>query len=287
MRVLLFLLVFASTFVVSADDNIDLVISSDKPLRPVTSSIMIGGGTLRLTDNYLSPFRTSGWYATVSAERIQAHRSRPEKMAVWMAGSVDLGRTHTIGTTNGPMWRAMLHAEGGLLWKLPVTFKNISIAAGGQLELDAGADYRPANGNNPVAAQAALSVAPTVHLQWQTHISSLPVNLGYHGSLPLAGIFFAPEYGELYYEIYLGARQGLVHFAWPGSRLSYHHLLYADFQFGATALRIGYDFRGLTQSANNLATNVLSNMLMIGITTTRLSINPSAARRSPNIVLGL
>lgn len=287
MRLLLFWMLCASVFAASAEDSVPTTVFSEKPLRPVTSSVMIGGGALRLTDNYLSPFRTSGWNSAISVERIQASRWRPDKMSLRMAGSLELGRTHTLGTTNGVVWRSMLHIEAGPVWKLPEWFGNVSMAAGTQFELDAGADYRPANGNNPVAAQAAISVAPAVLLQWRTRLFSLPMCVGYHASLPLAGVFFAPEYGELYYEIYLGARKGLAHFAWPGNRLSYHHLLYADFQFGATAVRIGYDMRGLTQSANHLATNVLSNMLMVGITTTRISLNPSAGHRSSKIVFGL
>lgn len=258
----------------------------DRPDRPVTSSVMVGGGAARLTDNYLTPFKTVGWTTSLSFERIQAARCNPSRMSAWLAMSIDFGRTHNSQSTNGPVWRTMLHFEGAPLWRFGLFDLPVSMAFGPQLEVDAGIHYRPANSNNPVAAQVAVTLAPTLQAVWRTRMWRLPVSVGYHGSLQMLGVFFAPEYGELYYEIYLGNHKNLARFAWPGNRLSYRHLLYADFHIGATSLRIGYNLHALTQKASYLATNLLTNTFMIGITTTRLSINPRKTL-DKNIILGL
>ncbi len=261
--------------------------SEERPARPVTQSIMMGGGTSTLTDTYLSPFKTTGWNATIGFERIQALRANPRRMSFWLAAELSGGRTHNAMTANGAMWRGVLHLEAAPLWRFNPAFFPLKVAIGPQLSVDAGVHYRPANGNNPVSAQASVAAAASAHIIWPVSIRRMPVTIGYNGSISLLGVFFAPEYGELYYEIYLGDRKGLANMSWIGNKTAYRHLIYADLHFGATALRIGYSMNLLSQAAHHQSTNLLTNTFMIGITTTRLSLNPGSIRNNPNIQLGL
>ena len=68
-----------------------------------------------------------------------------------------------------------------------------------------------------MAARGSATISLTGYAAYPLQIGRLPVTLMYQPSLPLAGIFFSPDYGELYYEIYLGNHSGLVHGAWPGN----------------------------------------------------------------------
>lgn len=246
--------------------------------RPVTASWMAGGGAASVADAYLAPFPTVGWGATLIYERAQALRSRPRQWSRLLSVGLDMSRTHTRGTLGGGvMWGAALTVEMAALRRFAPLPCGIRLALGPSLELLAGAHYRPANGNNPVGARAAATAGVTARASCSLRLGRLPVELSFRPSLQLLGTFFAPAYGELYYEIYMGDRRNLGHFAWPGNRLSYSHLLAADLRLGATSLRIGYSLRLSSQEAAGLATNVARHMAVIGVTTDFLSLS----RRNP------
>ena len=246
---------------------------AEKPERPVTVSYMAGAGTAHITDAYLSPFPTSGWGTALMYERSQALRSRPELWSGLLVASLDLSRGHTSGTLNGTMWGASLDLQLAALRRFELPFSALRLAAGPQIELLAGANYRPANGNNPVGAQIALTAGIAARAAMTIKLGSLPVDFSFRPSVQLTGMFLAPQYGQLYYEIYEGDSKGIARFAWPGNRLAYSHLLAADLRFGATALRLGYSLRMLTQEASHLAVNTATHLFVLGITTNFSTIN--------------
>ena len=90
--------------------------------------------------------------------------------------------------------------------------------------------------------------------------------------MPLTGMFFSPQYGELYYEIYLGNRSGLVRAAWPGNFLRLDNLLSADLHFGATTLRLGYRLDYSSSKASHIVTRRLSHCAVVGITCEWISL---------------
>lgn len=252
---------------------------AQEPARPVTASWMAGWGAARVTDAYLAPFPTTGWGAALMYERAQALRSAPGRWSRFLAVDLDISRTHTVGTmANGIMWGAALTAEMGAMRRYrPFASLPLGLAVGPSMEIIAGVHYRPANSNNPVSARAAVTLGVAARASWPLRIGRLPVELSYRPSLQLIGAFFAPAYGQLYYEIYMGDHRNLAHFAWPGNRLAYSHLLAADLRLGATSLRVGYSLRLSTQEACGLATNVARHLVVLGITTDFLSLS----RRSP------
>lgn len=248
--------------------------------RPVEASWTLGFGSAHLSDAYLAPFPTVGWGTALSYSRAQALKSHPEQWSRFLRADLDLVRTHTAHTPgNGAMWGGALTVEMGVLRRFaPLPF-GLRLALGPSMEILAGAHYRPANGNNPVAAQAAVTFGIAARAAYSLHLGRLPIDLSLAPSLQLLGAFFAPAYGELYYEIYMGNHRNLAHFAWPGNRLSYAQLLAADLRLGSTSLRLGYRLRLASQEAAGLATNRVSHMFVIGITSSFLSIprqRPSA-----------
>lgn len=236
---------------------------------------MAGIGYARLSDAYLAPFTTSGTAFSLSYERAQALASRPDRWSRRLRVGLDLDHTHTLTTLgSGTIRGASIEAEAGALYRPAALPCGVSLAIGPSLFLTAGADYRPANGNNPVAAHVAATLGATARAAYPLRLGRLPVDLSFTPSLQLIGAFFGPAYGELYYEIYEGSGSRLVHLAWPGSRLAYSHLLAADISLGATALRVGYVLRLSSEEANGLAYNIARHSLVIGITSTFLSVAP-------------
>lgn len=241
------------------------------PLRPVTSAYMLEIGSSSAADSYLSPITYRGWSAAFAYERMQAMKFDPDNWVMQLNARIELdrGRNHADNATT---WRIDGTFSWGMLrrWHpLPA----LTIAVGGTTGIDAGCIYNPRNSNNPASAKLAWTVNATAYAACNLRIGRLPVTLRYQPVLPLAGIFFAPEYDELYYEIYLGNHDGLVHFAWPGNRFAMTNLFTADLHFGATSLRLGYRGYSFSSKANDLVTNIHTHAFVIGLSGEWLSLS--------------
>ena len=246
-------------------------VDSIPPLRPVTSAYMLETGSSSVADSYLSPITYRGWSAAFAYERMQAMKFDPDNWIMQLNARIELdrGRNHADNATT---WRIDGTFSWGMLrrWHpLPA----LTIAAGGSTGIDAGCIYNPRNSNNPASAKLAWTVNATAYAAYNLRVGRLPVTLRYQSVLPLAGIFFAPEYDELYYEIYLGNHDGLVHFAWPGNRFAMTNLFTADLHFGATSLRLGYRGYTFSSKANDLVTNIHTHAFVIGLSGEWLSLS--------------
>ena len=143
----------------------------------------------------------------------------------------------------------------------------VNLSAGPMTQLRAGIAYNDANSNNPVSVRAHWNVGVTSMATLNTRLWRLPVTLRYQAQLPVAGVFFAPEYDESYYEIYLGNHRNLAHLGWWGNRFDMTNYLGADLHLGKTILRIGYRSRLEHWSVNNLKVHDFTHALVLGIGT--------------------
>ncbi|MDE6418254.1 MAG: DUF3316 domain-containing protein [Duncaniella sp.] len=235
----------------------------ETPLRPVLASYTLSVGSARVTDTYLTPLTYTGWHTGVGYTRMQASRWAPERWTAMLDTRLWVEKVENPPRT-AAMWSAGIRAEWGMVrrWALPC---GLTLAAGPALGIDAGAVYNARNGNNPVGARAAVTANLTGFASYALHIRRLPVTFIYRPSLPVIGTFFSPEYGELYYEIYLGNRRGLMHPAWWGSRFGLDNTLTADINLGTTSVRIGYEGRILSTKTNHIVTRNISHCLTIGV----------------------
>ncbi|OKY86694.1 MAG: hypothetical protein BHV69_01335 [Bacteroidales bacterium 52_46] len=241
------------------------------PLRPVTSAYMLETGSSSVADSYLSPITYRGWSAAFAYERMQAMKFDPDNWVMQLNARIELdrGRNHADNATT---WRIDGTFSWGMLRRWH-PLQALTIAAGGSTGIDAGCIYNPRNSNNPASAKLAWTVNATAYAAYNLRVGRLPVTLRYQPVLPLAGIFFAPEYDELYYEIYLGNHDGIVHFAWPGNRFAMTNLFTADLHFGATSLRLGYRGYTFSSKANDLVTNIHTHAFVIGLSGEWLSLS--------------
>lgn len=249
---------------------------ADSALRPVVSAYMLEAGSAHLSDTYLTPLHYGGWSGTLGYERMQAMRHNPRRNVMRLDGSVGLARTlNPAGSAS--MWQADFRMGWGMMWRtgLPNGF---AVAAGPRLEARLGALSLMRNGNNPVAAKAAATAGVTAMAVWNGHAGRLPLTLRWQPSMPLIGAFFSPDYDELYYEIWLGNHKGLCHCAWPGSYLQLNSLLCADLHFGATTLRLGYRFDGLSSKAAGIVSRAVAHSFVVGVATEWMSLRPGHSR---------
>ena len=244
----------------------------DKPLRPVTSAYTLDAGGASIVNTYLTPLKYSGMNLGLRYERMQAMKQNPDRLVMRLVAGLSGSRTENP-VKNAEMWRIKGDFSWGMTyrWRLPY---NVTVGAGGSTSLNLGALYAPRNGNNPVAVEAAWTVNATAYAAWNVKVWGLPVTLRYQPTLPLTGIFFSPDYGELFYEIYLGNDKGLVHGAWWGNYFSLDNLLTADFHFGSTCLRIGYHGEILSTKVNHITTRTVTNSVVVGVSGEWLSFNP-------------
>lgn len=241
-------------------------------LRPVAAAYTVEAGSAHLADTYLTPLKYSGQSFALGYERMQAMKFDPERWAMRLNFRVELDHTENPAR-NATMWYGGIDFSWGMLRRWRDVAPGLAVGAGGSAQLVAGCLYNARNGNNPASARGAVTVNLTGYIAWHTALGRLPVTLRYQPSLPVVGAFFSPDYGELYYEIYLGNRSGLVHCAWWGDYLAMENLLTADLQFGTTALRLGYRNNILSTKANNIVSRQISHCAVVGVSGEWISIS--------------
>lgn len=256
--------------------------ADERPLRPVYSAYMLQGGTGHISDTYLTPLHYDGWHAGFQYERTQPMRFSPDSWLMQLVIGLD-GDITRNPARNADMYNIALAGSWRMMhrWRLPY---GITAGIGPGLTLTGGALYSPRNGNNLASAKAAFTVDAVGYAAYNCKAWSVPVTLRYQATLPVTGIFFSPEYAQLYYQIYLGDRDNLVHGAWWGNYFSLDNLLTADFHFGATTLRVGYRAQIFSSKANNIVSNNFSHSFVLGICTEWLSLRPGRKLPDARIV---
>ena len=243
-------------------------------VRPVVSAYTLETGSSHITDTYLSPLKYTGLSAAIGYERCQAMKFCPEK---WV---MQLRLTAGMDYTDNPAKNVNIMGFGlSSTWGMMRKFRNVwqeglHIYAGGSTSLNLGALYSTRNGNNPVSAKASWTVNATAMATFALKIKSLPITLRYQPTIPICGIFFSPEYDQLYYEIYKGNTSRIVNFAQPFSYFYMDNLLTADLRLGGTTLRLGYHGTILSTEVHHIVCNMSSHNFLIGIANEWVTLSP-------------
>jgi hypothetical protein len=247
--------------------------ADEQPLRPVISAFTVEAGTSHLADTYLTPLRYSGWHTAFRYERMQAMKFNPEKWVMQLDLQID--GNHATNYAGIAMWHADLNAGWSMMRRFSPfsAAQALTLGIGPGTSLNLGALYLKRNGNNPVAAKGAWTVNASGYAAYNFKLGKLPVTLRYEVTLPVTGIFFAPDYGELYYEIWLGNTSGLVRPAWWGNYFNLDNYLTADLHFGGTTLRLGYHNNILSTKVSDVVSEQITHAFTIGVTTEWLTLN--------------
>lgn len=245
--------------------------------RPVTAAYTVELGTSHLSDTYLTPLKYKGLSLGLGYERMQAMKFSPEKWVMQLVGRLGVNRAENPAK-NATMWDLDLELSWGMMRRWPIDdVAGLQLYGGGATLLDVGALYLARNGNNPVSAKAAWTVGLSGMAVYNFKVSRLPVCLRYQAVLPVTGAFFSPDYGELYYEIYLGNHSGLAHAAWWSNYFRLNNLLTADLRFGATNLRLGYRANILSTKVNNIVSREIIHSFVVGVSGEWISLSRSGA----------
>ncbi len=234
------------------------------PLRPVNSFYSIGIGKASMLDSYLSQLTYHGLDLRIGYERQQAMRFNPESWTQHLDLGLEYSKTDNPAR-NRSAHTLMVSARWGIAhrWRLPV--EGLTLSVGPATSFDGGARYNRYNSNNPVSAQIRWSIDAIGQAVYNTRIGRLPITLRYRMAMPIIGCFFAPEYDESYYEIYLGNRRNIAHFASWGNRFDMVNEVSADLHFGNTVMRLGYRNVIANYDVSNLRSRHYINLFTIGL----------------------
>lgn len=258
------LLALTVAFGASASDTV--------PERLVASAWTVSAGSLYTRDSYLSPLPYTGTGIELGYERTQAMRLSPERWLGQLRLDVAVGETYNAARSASMMRLDLLPAVAVMRrWQVA---PSLTLAVGPQIAADLGVLYAMRGGNNPVSARAAVTLGVTGFAARSFSLWGVPAVARYQPSMALVGAFAAPQYGQLYYEVWLGNRRDFFHVAWPGSYLSTDHLVTTDIRLGATALRLGYRWRVMSQAANGNVARTVSHSIAVGLSSEWLTVNP-------------
>lgn len=229
-------------------------------------------GSAHIADTYLSQSRYGGMHYGLTYSRLQAMKS-PLLQCIqgwevnigYSSARNRAGNARMLGANVEGSWRMMRR------WQLSAGFQ---AGIGGYASAEFGALYLSRNSNNPAQAIAAASIGPEGFVQWAGQLKRLPLAVRWQVSSPLTGVFFCPDYGELYYEIQLGNRSDLVHAAWPGNRRALRSLMSVDLNFRRSTLRLGYRFNGVSAHANGITSRNIIHCAVVGFVCDLVTINP-------------
>lgn len=242
--------------------------------HPVTSVYSLSIGRMSALDTYIAPITFTGPDLILNGQWSKALPCNPERLKMQFDARLGVGFLKPV-SRNCTMYDFDFAFSWGLSYRWrPAPRWHVS--AGGALGFDGGCLYLPNNGNNPAAARLTAGLSLRGSVSYNLKIKRLPVLISDEVSLPTLNAFFAPDYAETYYEIYLGNHSGLAHVGWWGNHFQIDNLLAFDLDFGSSALRLGYRFRVNSSWINHIDSRMVTHAFEIGFIPGGIGLRPAA-----------
>lgn len=228
--------------------------------RSVNHSTQLGIGNMIITDTYLSPLKYDGLSLSVFHERFYPSSLLNNKLI--------FNHQYFLQTasTENPIGNSKSY-YGNINFKIsafyPLTkYKSLRILGGAGTDLSLGGIYNIRNSNNP----AQLKTSVNIEASLLTFYSLNKFTFRWQVSSPFIGMFFSPEYGHSYYEIFvLGNDKGTLHLGLPSNQRAIRNYITIDYPLGKATLRAGYLLNYYRTNVNNLITSLSSHQFIIGL----------------------
>ena len=239
------------------------------PQRIVVKSSQIGVTLLNNLDTYLSNYNHKGFGLNYSHEAFRDARTGNCRWKYQRLFNATVGYA-TRGSNL--QYTALIGYNWGGYHPFKVA-KGLTLLAGAQIQLEGGALYNPAGGNNPAAAKLRTALAASGMAIYHFPVRRSEWIVRYQLDIPLMGAMFAPEFGQSYYEIFgLGHAKNVVAFTHPGNNPSWRHILSLDIPMRAkhhsATLRISYIADLYQSRINDINCHIYRNTFSIGFTRT-------------------
>lgn len=247
------------------------------PVAPVNQATLLGIGKAFLNDTYLSPLKYSGTSISLMHDRIQGTR--------YFRGNLLLQQQFLIQTafTKNPT-ASVNEYYGNLNYRLSGFYPlfaeaNLRFYGGGGWEASLGGIYNERNTNNP----GSVKVSTNFNLSAMAICNWKMLTFRWQLSTPFAGVFFSPEYGHSYYEIFeLGNNEGTVHFGSFHNQLALRNYFTVDVPVQRVTIRAAYLGDYHKTRVNKLDTRIISHQFMIGFAMESLNMGGKKVRNNPS-----
>jgi len=249
------------------------------PEPTVNHSTLIGIGKAFLSDSYLSPLTYDGVSIMLLHDRIKA--------SPYFGGELLLQQQFQIQTaiTKNPTASASEY-YGDIRYHLTgfyPLFKTdrFTLLGGGGGALSLGGIYNVRNSNNPGSLKTSVNLQLSAMALYQLKGLTLRWQL----TSPFAGMFFSPEYGHSYYEIFtLGNNKGTVHFGSFHNQLALRNYFTIDIPIRNMTLRTGYLGDYHCTDVNQLHTRIISHQFVVGLAFESIHFSGRRVRGNPSIL---
>lgn len=226
---------------------------------------MVGVGTTTQWDTYLSNEKYHGPSLTILTQKQRPTHWLDRRLWVQHQSfgnfSYAKPRSDKHKTLSGFFhWQAVWHYH--VLRENPKWELN----AGAGVQANAGFVYNTLGGNNPASARLSVHLLGSGQARYHFRWGRQRFTTTLQADVPLAGLFFSPDYGQSYYEIFsLGHYHHNVCYANPLRAFQTNVLWSVDWHLKpSTSLRVGYSGQFMQSHANSLKTQDLSHYFIIG-----------------------
>ena len=239
------------------------------PERIAVKSSQFGITLLNNLDTYLSNYNHKGVGLNYSHEAFRDARTGNYRWKYQRLLNITAGYATRSSSLQ---YAALIGYNWGGYHPFKVA-KGLTLLAGAQIQLEGGALYNPAGGNNPAAAKLRTALAASGMAIYHFPMRRSEWIARYQLDIPLMGAMFAPKFGQSYYEIFgLGHAKNVVAFTHPGNNPSWRHILSLDIPVKATTLRISYTSDLYQSRINDINCHIYRNTFSIGFTRTTLKV---------------
>lgn len=244
-------------------------------LFPVNQATLFGIGKSFITDTYLSPLEYNGVSYSMLHERFKRTKWLHAKLHTQQQFQIEIAATKNPQKTASAYFGNIAYDLHGFY---PLFSKNSFRLLGGVgWNFSLGGIYNVRNSNNP----GSLKLATNFTLSALAFYNWRYFTLRWQLSSPFAGIFFCPEYGHSYYEIFtLGNNDGTVHFSSLHNQTALKNYMTVDFPIHNFTLRVGYLGSYYRTHVNNITTRLVSHQLMIGLAMESINFGGKRIRKS-------
>ncbi|MDR3193669.1 MAG: DUF3316 domain-containing protein [Tannerella sp.] len=144
--------------------------------------------------------------------------------------------------------------------------ERLKLLAGPSLRGMFGFIYNTQAANNPTALNADIDLNLSVGALYTLWLRNWPLTFRCQADAPFAGVLFAPDFGQSYYEIFgLGNMTDVVRFGSLHNKQALRSYLTVDLPVAGFTVRTGYVNNLYYTDINNIKTHHVSHSFMIGL----------------------
>ena len=237
---------------------------------------MAGVGKAYLTDTYLSPLQYEGSTFSLLHERTNGTSLWDKKMLLQQKFLIQTAFTQNPSASASEYYGNIHYTISGLY---PMyTIQDFRLFGGLGLDAALGGLYNARNSNNP----GSLKVSTNIQFSLQALYRWRAFTFRWQSTAPVLGLFFSPEYGHSYYEIFaLGNDKGVIQLGSLHNQLALQNYFTVDFPIKNITVRTGYLGSFYKTNVNDLLTKLSSHQFLIGFAVESLNFGGKKIRQNP------